>query len=448
MKKTWILVMTLVMSIAFYYAPANGAEVSLGPYLQSPSIGAVFVMFETAAEAEAVVMVGKEGETLDEEFNSEAATWHEVEISGLVPGERYCYKVVSEQDETETYCFRALPQIGESIKVIAFGDTRSQYEEHQAVINAIEAENPDLVVNTGDLVSDGSDDSQWRTFFEIEQPRMAKAPLLPVIGNNDEDRNDYTLLRHYFRTPIFTDPEDPETNSEEAFYFIDAGQLRLFIADDEAHSISKNSFQGRLLYSSIEESKQIDGLYHFIVFVHEGPYSAKPGRSGSIPMRLLVEDLYHMGITAIISGHDHHYWHGRDANGLEFIVSGGGGAPLYDIEPDGSFGTQTIVAAKEYNYIVLNIANQRIEGTTKTPDGRVIDSFTWDSRLKNEVADGDTDSNEDEVYDGTEDNTNDTVKETKSTSSGCTGMDSVIGMWMMLVLAIYFKRIRTREEER
>lgn len=94
-------------------------------------------------------------------------------------------------------------------------------------------------------------------------------------------------------------------------------------------------------------------------------------------------------VDLVISGHDHAYERGDD-HGLRYIVSGGGGAPLY---PRDARRGMTVKYAEEYHYVRVDVDTSRVRFTTLRPDGSAIDTAVlthggWQSEHRAETVDG------------------------------------------------------------
>lgn len=74
-------------------------------------------------------------------------------------------------------------------------------------------------------------------------------------------------------------------------------------------------------------------------------------------------------VDIVFSGHDHDYERGR-ANGLRYIVSGGGGAPLYDLDtkqPHQEAFEATL------HFVRVDVVGDSIEIAAIRPDSSVVD---------------------------------------------------------------------------
>ena len=115
-----------------------------------------------------------------------------------------------------------------------------------------------------------------------------------------------------------------------------------------------------------------------IVYFHEPPYSI--GAHGSnVTLRNILCPLfkkYH--VQLVLTGHDHNYYH-TTRDGITYIVTGGGGAPLYDCNPKkGAIEGDTW--KKVNNYVVCDIAGDKIQVTARRSDNSKLDSFVVKSK--------------------------------------------------------------------
>jgi len=79
-------------------------------------------------------------------------------------------------------------------------------------------------------------------------------------------------------------------------------------------------------------------------------------------------------VTAGFFGHDHNYQHYLK-NGIHYIVSGGGGAPLYDVDKPAP-GITVKVASIE-NFVSVSVEGKTAHVQVITIDGKVLDDFEF-----------------------------------------------------------------------
>ncbi len=82
------------------------------------------------------------------------------------------------------------------------------------------------------------------------------------------------------------------------------------------------------------------------------------------------------GVTMVISGHDHYYEHGLSNNGIPYVITGGGGAPLYAIaKPSPLFPHKVIYNKVIYHYLVMEIDGKYVHVRAMTTKGVKLEEF-------------------------------------------------------------------------
>jgi len=115
-----------------------------------------------------------------------------------------------------------------------------------------------------------------------------------------------------------------------------------------------------------------DAKYIF-VYLHHPLYSAMAKRQA-----LAQEVRERFGtllekyrVSAVFSGHDHHY-HRAVAGGVQFVTAAGGGAPLYEID---SPRPETVKSAKIHHYVSVEAGPERAVARVTDIDGQMVDRF-------------------------------------------------------------------------
>ena len=79
----------------------------------------------------------------------------------------------------------------------------------------------------------------------------------------------------------------------------------------------------------LQAGNQKASIHHQVVVIHQGVHSNGPhGPSKSLLAQGLDDVMRDHGVALVIAGHDHMYERGV-VDGLRYMVSGGGGAPVY-----------------------------------------------------------------------------------------------------------------------
>jgi len=259
--------------------------------------------------------------------------------------------------------FKTAPDGPAPFEFVAYGDTRTRHDVHRKVIDAIlKKASPDFILHTGDLVANGGDPSLWPIFFDIERQLLGKTSFFPSLGNHE--RND---RRFYEFFDLSTVP----------YYSFDWGNCHFAVLDSDLSNISKStqareafwSEQVRWLEEDLKNSQSAD--FRFIS-AHHPPLTAVARRQGQNPeMAALMPMFEKYKVSAGFFGHDHNYQHYLK-NGINYFITGGGGAPLYDVDKPPAGITQKAVSTE--NFVVVNIHGKTAHVEAYKPDGQVLDA--------------------------------------------------------------------------
>ncbi|HEX7958265.1 MAG TPA: metallophosphoesterase [Terriglobales bacterium] len=204
-------------------------------------------------------------------------------------------------------------------RFVIYGDTRTHHNVHRQVVRAAIEQHPEFIVQTGDLVAKANNPAQWRKFGSIIQPvRENRIGYYPARGNHDVGNR--ASMRERFQRRF-----NPETSSIIASTF---HNLR-FLALDTESDLSINSDQ----YQSLEkELKDASADKKFVIpFFHEAIFSVGSRHGSNTRLQAVLHPLFKQyGVKLVFQGHDHIYYR-TTRDGIVYVVTGGGGAPLYGI---------------------------------------------------------------------------------------------------------------------
>ena len=328
-----------------------------GPYLQSVTTDSVIVVWDTLELATSHVNYGPTV-TYSLSVNSILpVTHHAMTLTNLAPYTVYHYQVSSNGYVLGgDNAFRtAAPLTQAAFSFVALGDTRTGHVAHQGVINRVVALAPDFVLHTGDFVADGGSAAEWSTFFEIERDLLRQSPLFGTPGNHELNSD---LYFDAFHLP-----------GNERWYSFDYGNAHFVALQIDGYA---DYAPGSAQYAWLENDLAAADERWKIVFFHWPPYST--GAHGSYkPVRYALGPLFaRYGVDLVFNGHDHDYERSI-ADGVTYVVTGGGGAPLRGQVGDGPYS--------QYFASVHHCVSIAVDGGTLTvagvqPDGTLFDPFT------------------------------------------------------------------------
>ncbi len=330
-------------------------------------IGGPFAVNVTTRSATVAWLAAGDDITLQERGDKppvQSNAWHveRTTFTGLTPNTRYEYTVPGYGKAS----FRTAPAAtGESVpfRFVVYGDNRTRPAVHQKIIDAIVAHGvPDMVLQSGDMVADGDDSRLWAEFFSIEKTLLTQTAFYPALGNHEHNsHNYYDILQ-----------------KTKSYYSFDWGKAHFAVLNSDIGNISKVPGERAAFWD--EETRWLEedlrthqtADYRF-VSAHHPPYTAVASRQGdNAHMTALVPMLEKYHVTAGWFGHDHNYQHYLQ-NGIHYIVSGGGGAPLYDVsKPPANI---TVKVESTENFIAVDVNGPVAKAQVFNADGKVIDEF-------------------------------------------------------------------------
>ena len=327
-----------------------------GPYLQSVTTDSIIVAWETGQPGQGEVAYGETGAYGLRVADPAVAARHAVTLTGLAPYTVYHYRVESggvPLSEDATFRTAAGPD-QTRFTFVVFGDTRTQPKFHQAVVERIVAQAPDFALNTGDLVEHGRRADEWKTFFEIERGLLARAPLFPVLGNHEGNS---PLYFDYFYLP-----------GNERWYTFDYGNARFVCLQvDGVADFRPGSEQYGWLEGTLAANTQ---PWLFVAF-HVPPYTSVRDDLEDDVRQALTPLFERYGVDVVFSGHKHNYER-NEVNGITYVVTAGGGAPLYAMQEREP--TQAAFA-RAYHFVLVEIDGDHLQATVISSEGEVLDEF-------------------------------------------------------------------------
>lgn len=350
-----------------------------GPYLQHATADGITVMWQSDPAAAGKIVVEAPGEAA-RTVEAPSAQIHEVRIEGLAAGKRYRYRVECDGETQAGELMTAAPA-SEPFSFVVFGDTRSNADSHRNLVERVRREVPDFILLTGDMVDDGAKEEDWQTFFDVQRPLLIENVMYPAVGNHDRHQRTRgaDAYRRYFSLPA--DAPDPER-----YYTFRYGNARFLILDSNEHSFALTD-QTAWLEKELRRAAAENGIAHRFVVMHHPPFSTSL-HGGQPELREMWTPIFEKyGVEAVFSGHDHTYEH-SEKNGVRYIVTGGGGAPLYPRDPRAAEEDRAASRYFErtFHYLRVHIAGGLVEIAAIREDGSLIETMSWGSLPRNLVA--------------------------------------------------------------
>jgi len=386
---------------------SDGPRVVRGPYIERLLAGVLDLALETNTPTYLSLRYGKgdaassRDRQLADDPRGPPLTSHRVRLTGLRPGTTYHYQVAilsptGQRSELPLVALHTPPSSGRPLRFVVYGDSRSGHSVHAQVVQSLLAEDPDLVLCTGDVVERGTEDSDWDRFFAVAAPLLERIPVFLAAGNHEyalRRQGAQRLFQLWDRLFVPQPPVSTGTSPAPAMLaqlrekspaLDEAALPRGYYSFDQSgvHFVALDSNQAR----SVDQQRWLEADLSratlrrpraIIVWMHDGPYSMGwHGDNGSL-IRDYVPIFEKYRVNIVFSGHDHDFERGR-RGALNYIVTGGGGAELRPLKcgvpgkrrckhPPLSFYNEHNYVSVEVLPDALRVCPKRIDGTALEP---------------------------------------------------------------------------------
>jgi len=239
-------------------------------------------------------------------------------------------------------------------KIAIYGDSRTGDDIHQQIVNLMLEKEPEAVFHTGDMVEDGNNPNDWLTFDNITRDLQESAQFHPCLGNHEAESPFYFA---YFGIP-----------ESMRWYSVNHFGIHFAVLDSN-WAIGVGSDQYNWLVNDLANS-QSDFK---VVILHHPIYSVT--REDPLYNQLqstLVPVFQQNNVRIVFSGHEHNYERFYNA-GIYYIVTGGGGAPLYDKTLD---NPRLQVFIMSHHYCFLTYDGENLTVRVYDNGDSLLDQFT------------------------------------------------------------------------
>jgi len=237
----------------------------------------------------------------------------------------------------------------------------------------VAGEHPRAVLLTGDTPFTGADPADWQVFQnETKSWRDEKILALPTTGNHEIRGDRVAGISQYLA--------NFPSIARHRYYSALLGSVEV-ISLDCTLSSTPSSPQGRWFAAQLNH---VPPQIEFLLVLYHMPWMADRQSQllvgipspQSLALRNLLEsrlDRMHAKVL-VINGHIHNYER-FERRGVEYVVSGGGGAEPYPLLFRGRADLYRDIAFPVYNYVTLDIADHQLHAVmwkVKDPDAATL----------------------------------------------------------------------------
>jgi predicted phosphodiesterase len=249
-----------------------------------------------------------------------------------------------------------------------YGDTRTNAGTHQRVIDQIAKLNPELVIHSGDMWDEYTQD-EFRTILMKNSGlgRLLERGDFVVSRGNHESLEDYLGFV----------PSVSRGARTERFSFAAGNSFFVVMGMDPEDGVA-------FLEQELKSAASRNATWRFVVSHYPIYSGGEHGATGIAAIERLC-DTHHVAVYW--NGHDHIYERSQQIFGQKtvdtgnaltadvgtvYVVAGGGGAPLYNSTKIASTHTNFSVN----NYVEVSASATTLTVTARNLTGAVIDAFT------------------------------------------------------------------------
>jgi len=260
------------------------------------------------------------------------------------------YKMPPELGKSERFVFAVIGDSRDSVPI----DMPEVFREIIAELNILA---PEFVFDVGDLIMGYTEDEdlireEWRVF--LETVAAFEMPFVPVVGNHDVwDEMSEKIYRELVCDDLY-------------FAFRHKGARFIVLDSDKAGEAGKIG-ETQLAWLRNELESNAEEANHTFIFMHKPLWGYNPKYTNwhRDVHPLLVEH----GVSHVFCGHWHCYNY-KSVDGVNYIVTGGGGAELDgDREHGGGF----------HHYLLVTVGEEEVSWAVQEPGGVLpFDSILYD----------------------------------------------------------------------
>ena len=312
-----------------------------------------------------------------------AARFHSVTFSDLLPSTAYAYRVGDSTLWSEWFHFTTADAGNSPFSFIYFGDAQNDLKSRWSrTIRGAYSKMPkaDFLLHAGDLVNRANSDHEWGEWFYAGGWIYGMMPSVATPGNHEyaRDENRNRRLSTHWR-PTFRFPMNGPAGFEETVYYMDYQGARIISLNSTAFGFGDSAATVQLAW--LEEVLSDNPNTWTILTMHYPIYSSKYGRDNAELREALKPVFEKYGVDLVLQGHDHTYGRGgenipvgtkkQDINGPVYVVSVSG-PKMYDLSMEswmkrGASNTQL--------YQIIHVSPEVLRFEAYTVTDELYDAF-------------------------------------------------------------------------
>ena len=321
---------------------------------------------------------------------------HEGTIIDLTPDTKYEYRIGYSTDRRGDWYPLETAGAGE-YEVLIYPDSQSgDYSGWEQLVKNSADRNPNaaLYISMGDLVDNGEQAYQWRTWLDSIKPLSARIPLAPTLGNHEMYTLDWKMREPRAYLNYFDVPSNGNTTFDRHYYSYDYGDVHYVVLDtqlyESTHEDNHDVHHPDLYDVQVQWLRQdlaSNTKKWTVVLMHRDPFQYafnRPGASRAAGFDeegvLFMPIFDEFNVDLVLSAHLHSYRNRghvrnfeRDASGPLYILTGIAGdarRPNWQQHP---LDVYVAPDREKNNYMTMTVTPNRLVVRAFLADGTQID---------------------------------------------------------------------------
>lgn len=321
---------------------------------------------------------------------------HEGTIIDLTPDTKYEYRIGYSTDRRSDWYPLETAGAGE-YEVLIYPDSQSgDYSGWEQLVKNSADRNPNaaLYISMGDLVDNGEQAYQWRTWLDSIKPLSARIPLAPTLGNHEMYTLDWKMREPRAYLNYFDVPSNGNTTFDRHYYSYDYGDVHYVVLDtqlyESTHEDNHDVHHPDLYDVQVQWLRQdlaSNTKKWTVVLRHRDPFQYafnRPGASRAAGFDeegvLFMPIFDEFNVDLVLSAHLHSYRNRghvrnfeRDASGPLYILTGIAGdarRPNWQQHP---LDVYVAPDREKNNYMTMTVTPNRLVVRAFLADGTQID---------------------------------------------------------------------------
>jgi len=317
---------------------------------------------------------------------------HEAVLTNLNPGTTYYYRVriydMSGDWGEENGWFVTADDSDTQFDFVVIGDNRPEnYGDPQPTVFSTLVTNsfsrsPQFYLSTGDIVqlyNIGTVDyeeakSAWKGYTDVTKSYISQVPFYHSIGNHEKPDHSAALQRW---RDIFSYPDNGDGSTHSSCYQNNCYSETTYSFDyGNSLFVALNSEEpGQVAYITGAQLTWLENVLSSSSHINKFVFLHRPimgSTRTTYPNADYLDQVFSdNGVTAVFQGHDHMWCDYTSPRGVTYIITGGGGAPLYTglcvVQPN---------EISEYHYSLVQVSGSSVTVTAYDQNDNQLKSLT------------------------------------------------------------------------